>query len=159
MADPNAQLTRFPWVLSEEGGPEGKGVKGYLSMPLGTFRYLFPNGLPDGSEGDYTTEYEQTAKTYQRALYYGGPTVTVTRRPKVVKRTRSMVAMSARSERKLILSESSAFGSSQSTIHYTGPTYGVVAWLKQNASRVGSGSIQIRGGKGQTFAAIDPAAE
>lgn len=125
-------------------------------MPVGTFKYLFPSGLQDKASALPYSEYAQTAKTYTRSLYPGGPVITVTRKAKTVRRVRSMVAMTARSEKKLILSQSGLLGSSQSTIYYTGPVWAAVAWLKANCESVDNGSISIRGAKNQTYGAVDP---
>lgn len=141
-------MTHFPW--------DYQGEKGYLKMAVGTFKYLFPQGLPDLKDTLPYTTYQQTAKTYTRHLYAGGPVVTVTRKAKEVKRARSMKATTAESENKLVLSVSGALGASTATVHYTGKVWAVVAWLKNNVKTADSAAIQIRGGKGQAFTLVDP---
>ena len=156
MADPNAVMMRFPWDLEISGVSAENTPKGFFKMNVGTFKFLFPQGLGNDAAILPFSEYDQTAKTYTRALYKGGPVVTVTRKAKKIRRVRSMGATTAESESKLILTHSGVLGTSSSTIYYTGPVWGAVSWLKKNCSLADSGAVAIRGPKGQTYNSVDP---
>lgn len=156
MADPNAVMMRFPWDFPIQGVEPERTPKGFFKMNVGTFKFLFPQGLQNDAAVLPFSEYDQTEKTYTRPLYKGGPVVTVTRKAKKVRRVRSMGATSAESENKLILSHSNLLGDSATTIYFTGPVWGAVAWLKKNCSLADSGAVAIRGPKNQTYNSVDP---
>jgi hypothetical protein len=156
MADPNATLTRFPWKWETGKAANGDVTAGFITMKLGTYRYLFPQGTGEKPEDTFYSAKQIPEKQYKRHLYPGGPEITVTRKAKLTYRTRSLTATTAMSEKKLILSESSILGDSEDTIHYTGPTWACVAWLKKNCLIIDNGHVNIRGPHGQSYAALEP---
>jgi hypothetical protein len=159
MAEDLARTVKFPWQIGTGGNGDSPALKGFFSMKLGTYNYLFPGGvIGQGATALFDT-YEQNAKTFNRLLYPGGPSVVVKRTSKNVKRTRVSSTSTAKSERKLILSERGLLGASQTTIYYTGPTYGAVAWLKSFSNVIAGGGLQIDGPKGQSYAKVDAAIE
>lgn len=159
MTQAYATITTFPWAMESTTSVGIVKTSGFFQMKLGTFKALFPQGLGDANQADPFTTHEQEALTYTRHLYPGGPTVEVKRKKKTVKRTRSHKQSTAKSDRKLTLSMRSALGNSQDVIHYTGPTYGAVSWLKKNVINIDNGTIQIHGPNGQSYNAIDPTPE
>jgi hypothetical protein len=155
MAEALAQVVRFPWTAPNTTG-DGKGqYKGFLSMKLGTYKYLFPAGLAGVDPNAATKTYDVGAKTYQRALYAGGPKITVTRKSQKITKSLTGRVSTAASEKKLILSERGVLGGSADTIHYTGHVYGAVAFLNQFAAPVAGGGVQIHGPHGQSYSHID----
>ena len=159
MSEDLGRTVKFPWQIGNGENGDGPKLKGFFSMKLGTYNYLFPTGVLGQDATALFDAYEQTGKTFNRLLYPGGPSVSVTRTSKQVKRTRVTSTSTAKSERKLILSERGLLGASTDTVYYTGPTYGAVAWLKSFSNVLAGGGLQIDGPKGQSYAKVDAAIE
>jgi hypothetical protein len=159
MASDLGRTVKFPWQIGDGENGDGPKLKGFFSMKLGTYNYLFPGGVSGQNATALFDTYEQGEKSFDRQLYAGGPTVRVKREERTVKRTRVSSTSTAKSERKLILSERGILGASQNTIYYTGPTYGAVAWLKSFSNVIAGGGLQIDGPKGQSYAKVDAAIE
>jgi hypothetical protein len=155
MAEALARLVKFPWTAPNNSG-DGKGTyKGFLSMKLGTFKYLFPLGLPAFDPESMTTTSEVKAKTYKRYPYPGCEPITVIRPAQKITRTLTARVSTAVSENKLILSERGVLGASQDTVHYTGKVHGAVAFLSQFADPVAGGGVAITGPHGQSYGQIE----
>jgi hypothetical protein len=156
MTDTNAKVIRFPWTAPNNSGDGEGAFKGFLSMKLGTYKFLFPIGLPNYDPAALTKSKELQGKTYERVPYPGCAPIQVTRKTQIVTRTLVKPSSTAESEKKLILSEVGSLGESQDTIHYTGPVHGAVAFLTKLAVPVGGSAIQISGPRGQDYGVIKP---
>jgi len=157
MLNPLAQEMRFPWQIGTGSGANATNQKGWFTMALGTYEYLFPLGIQGQSNAAGYDVLTSGRKSHNRQLYPGGPSVSVKASTKTVYRTRVIASNTAKTEKKLILSERGIVDGSQATIYYTGKTYAAVAWLKAYANvAVGSG-VAISGPKGQSYGVIGAA--
>lgn len=129
--DPNSKYVTLPYAQD--------GRQGAFTMSKGTALAL---GFTADQLTANTRSYTVGAKTYQRAAYIGGPTLTVHRLDQTITRQIGSSSGAAKTEKKFILT----LGTTTDTVYYTGPMHSALKWL-QTSINVPDVGISNKNGK------------